>query len=88
MADIFISYATADRETAKALTSHLEHLGYSVWWDREIGGGERFRDVIDEEIQVGRFLDLKLVDQRRQEIYVFWRLIESCTEFAHALSFL
>lgn len=38
MTDIFISYATSDRETAKALAGHLEKYGYSVWWDRgEIG---------------------------------------------------
>jgi formylglycine-generating enzyme required for sulfatase activity len=50
MADIFISYATADRETAKALVGHLEGLGYSCWWDREISAGKQFRIIIDEEI--------------------------------------
>lgn len=32
MADIFISYATEDRERAKALAEALELRGWSVWW--------------------------------------------------------
>ena len=50
MAYIFISQATKDRDKAQALAAHLVTLGYSVWWDRDIGGGTSYWSVIEEEI--------------------------------------
>jgi hypothetical protein len=48
MADIFISYASPDRETARTLAERLGELGHSVWWDRTIPPGRQFDDVIQE----------------------------------------
>lgn len=50
MADIFISYARADRERAQALASALGREGWSVWWDRDIPPGRTFDDVIEEAL--------------------------------------
>lgn len=50
MADIFISYATSNRDTASTLAVALEARGFSIWWDREIDGGDEFSVVIDTEI--------------------------------------
>ena len=36
MSDIFISYASADRERAKLVSVTLDRRGWSVWWDRTI----------------------------------------------------
>ncbi len=36
MADIFISYANEDRETAAQFAQLLESVGLRVWWDRRI----------------------------------------------------
>ncbi len=36
MADIFLSYASADRDWAKRLAAVLAGRGWSVWWDRTI----------------------------------------------------
>lgn len=34
MSDIFLSYASADRERALPLANVLESQGLDVWWDR------------------------------------------------------
>lgn len=54
MSDIFISYASADRETAHKFADALEGLGWSVWWDREIPPGKTFDQVIEEELNNAR----------------------------------
>jgi TIR domain len=54
MSDIFISYASADRECARELAAQLEGLGWSVWWDREIQAGKTFAGVIEREIDHAR----------------------------------
>jgi hypothetical protein len=50
MADIFVSYASADRDRAKALADALATHGWSVWWDRIIPPGRQFDEVIEEEL--------------------------------------
>jgi hypothetical protein len=54
MSDIFISYASADREKAKALAAALESHGWSVWWDRIIPPGRQFDEVIEEALDSAR----------------------------------
>jgi len=50
MADIFISYSRAKRETIAKLAAALEAKGYSVWWDTNIRGGARFAAEIAREL--------------------------------------
>jgi TIR domain len=50
VADIFISYANADRDQARLLAAFLEAEGYSVWWDTSLLSGEAFRKVIMTEL--------------------------------------
>ncbi|HEX2122973.1 MAG TPA: toll/interleukin-1 receptor domain-containing protein [Thermoanaerobaculia bacterium] len=54
MADIFISYAHADKAWAQALAAELAGHGWSVWWDRDIPTGREFRDVIEEELTAAK----------------------------------
>lgn len=54
MADIFISYAREDRETAKTLAQALADQGWSVWWDWKIRSGRRFHEIIDRELTAAR----------------------------------
>jgi hypothetical protein len=54
MADIFISYARADRETAQRLADALEHVGWSVWWDPQIPIGRHFEEVIEEQLALAK----------------------------------
>jgi TIR domain/PASTA domain/PDZ domain len=50
VADVFISYASPDRERARVLASRLEEQGWSVWWDREIQPGRPFDEAIEEAL--------------------------------------
>jgi hypothetical protein len=49
MADVFVSYASEDRDKAAALVEVLKAQGWSVWWDRDIPAGASW----DESIQTG-----------------------------------
>lgn len=50
MADIFISYASADLDTARVYAEAFEAQGHSVWWDRTIPPGRVFDEVIQEAL--------------------------------------
>ena len=50
MHELFVSYATTDREHAQALAAALEAEGLSVWWDRVIPAGKSFGEVIDRAL--------------------------------------
>jgi hypothetical protein len=51
MANIFLSYANEDRETARAVAGLLESAGWTVWWDRRIPAGRTWRSVIEEALR-------------------------------------
>jgi len=50
MSDIFISYASEDRERIMSFVRALEKTGWSVFWDRTIPTGKTWRQVIGSEI--------------------------------------
>jgi hypothetical protein len=51
MADIFLSYARADRERAKQIAEALEEKGWTVWWDVSLVAGDRYRSKIAEQLR-------------------------------------
>jgi hypothetical protein len=50
MADVFISYAKADRPLALKLAAMLEAEGWKVWWDTSLVIGDDFRNEIMTEL--------------------------------------
>jgi adenylate cyclase len=54
MADIFVSYASEDRDRIKPLIELLEGEGWSVWWDRELVAGPSFEEKIEEALEAAR----------------------------------
>jgi hypothetical protein len=45
MADIFVSYASADHARVAPIVRILESLGWSVWWDAKLSAGNEFDEV-------------------------------------------
>ena len=54
MADIFVSYASGDRDRIKPLVEALEGEGFSVWWDRRIDMGASFHREIERELDAAK----------------------------------
>lgn len=54
MADIFVSYARADRQIARHLISVLEAQGFSVWSDNELGAAAPYAAHVMREIDSAR----------------------------------
>jgi adenylate cyclase len=54
MADVFVSYARADKARVAPLVAAIEARGWSVWWDPEIAPGREFDDEIDGELQAAK----------------------------------
>jgi hypothetical protein len=54
VSDIFVSYASADRDRARAVAQALADQGWSVWWDRTIPPGRQFDEVIEEALDSAR----------------------------------
>lgn len=54
MADVFLSYASKDRDRVQPLAQALEQSGLVVWWDRYIQAGQRYDEVIEEKLRDAR----------------------------------
>jgi TIR domain-containing protein len=54
MADIFISYAKSDHPLALKLSSFLESEGWTVWWDKNLGAADLYRDEIMKQLSAAR----------------------------------
>ena len=50
MSQVFLSYASDDRDRAKRLADAMQHQGYRVWWDRQIAPGQTFDEVIENAL--------------------------------------
>jgi len=50
MADIFISYASEDRNRVKPLADALQSRGFNIWWDRSLAAGQDYTAIIEREL--------------------------------------
>ena len=51
MADVFISYASEDRNRVRPLADALQQRGFKVWWDRSLAAGHDYTAVIERELK-------------------------------------
>lgn len=54
MTDVFVSYASEDRDRAGQLAQALGARGWAVWWDRKIIAGQAFDRAIERELETAR----------------------------------
>jgi hypothetical protein len=54
MADVFVSYASNDREWVEVFADALSREGWTVWWDRDIPIGQSFHKVIADALSSAR----------------------------------
>lgn len=54
MADVFLSYAHSDKSKVQRLARRLEAVGFTVWWDPNLGGGVRFHKAIEAELRASK----------------------------------
>jgi hypothetical protein len=50
VADVFISYSQRMPASARSLAEGLKAKGYDVWWDTRLVGGDKFDDVIRDQL--------------------------------------
>lgn len=70
MADIFVSYKSADRPRAETLKSWFESAGWSVWIDRGIEVGEEFEARIERELESARLIAVVWSAEARRSDWV------------------
>ena len=70
MSDIFISYASEDRDRAKLLADALAAEGRSVWWDRDLPFGRPFDEVIRTELQQAGCVVALWTESAARSLYV------------------
>ncbi len=54
MADVFISYASEDRDRVRPLAEALMGRGLNVWWDRALVAGDDYARVIERELAAAK----------------------------------
>src|SRR5580698_230641 len=50
MADVFVSYASQERDRVAPIVEAIEQRGWTVWWDRRIDAGTTFDREIEAAI--------------------------------------
>jgi len=50
MADLFLSYARADRQSVEPIARQLIFDGWTLWWDPDIVPGAEWADLIQAEL--------------------------------------
>lgn len=54
MADVYLSYANADREAAREATRRIEAAGFSVWTNSDLNLGDRWQQQLEHEFSAAR----------------------------------
>jgi hypothetical protein len=83
MPDIFISYATEDRQTAKRLAARLREDGWDVLWDQVIEAGADWDATIQTALQNARCVLVLWSAISRKSFWVRAEAADSCERDAY-----
>lgn len=70
MADVFISYAGANKPQAAAIAAAVEAGGRSAWWDRRTIGGDSYGRAIERELDEARAVIVAWSKAARDSLWV------------------
>lgn len=70
MSDVFVSYKRSRRDIVERIVAALRAHGWSVWFDANIPGGERFRKEIETELAQSRCALVLWCDQSIESDFV------------------
>ena len=76
VADIFISYASQDRELVRQLVASLEADGFSLWWDRAIEPGHRYDHQINSALDQASVVLTVWTEHSVESDWVRWEASE------------
>jgi hypothetical protein len=71
LADVFISYSRLDHERVQPIADRLASLGYTVWWDKHLRGGQAFIDEIDRQLDSAKCVLAVWSHNARNSTWVF-----------------
>ncbi len=70
MADIFVSYAHANKSRVSAIADGLKHAGFSLWWDDHLRAGHDFTLEIERELDAAKCVVVAWSDAARNSLWV------------------
>ncbi|MEZ5970959.1 MAG: toll/interleukin-1 receptor domain-containing protein [Hyphomonadaceae bacterium] len=70
MADIFVSYAHANKNRVSALAQGLSGSGFSLWWDDHLRAGSDFTLEIERELDTAKCVVVAWSGAARNSLWV------------------
>lgn len=77
MTDIFISYASSDRNRVAQIAGHLERLGLRPWLDQEIQTGSEWAQDVAERLRQARCVIVFWSPSAVQSPWVMWEAAQA-----------
>lgn len=82
MPDIFISYSRKNKRRVERISEALQSEGFDLWWDKHIEAGEKFRPMIQHELNAAKCV---MVLWSKHSIKSSWVLQESTQALENGL---
>jgi hypothetical protein len=70
MADVFVSYAHANRNRVQRICEGLQQSGFSLWWDDHLKAGDDFTMVIERELDNAGCVVVVWSEEARNSVWV------------------
>lgn len=70
MADIFVSYAHANKARVSAIADALKGAGFSLWWDDHLRAGNDFTLEIERELDASKCVVVAWSEAARNSLWV------------------